>query len=84
MIAGDMNMQLDDEASVALFRKAGLIDASAATGDPCRTTSSQPTSDCDRPDWVWLTPDLQIRSFRIGTIDASDHLPIHVTVAPVE
>jgi len=84
VIAGDMNMQLDDEASVALFHNAGLVDASAATGDPCRTTSSQPTSDCDRPDWVWLTPDLQIRSFRIGTIDASDHLPIHVTVAPVE
>ncbi|MGH2530350.1 MAG: endonuclease/exonuclease/phosphatase family protein [Actinomycetota bacterium] len=84
VIAGDMNMQLDDEASVALFRNAGLVDASAATGDPCRTTSSQPTSDCDRPDWVWLTTDLQIRSFRIGTIDASDHLPIHVTVAFVE
>jgi endonuclease/exonuclease/phosphatase family metal-dependent hydrolase len=81
LIAGDMNMQLDDEASIALFRKAGLVDASAATGDPCRTTSSEPTSECDRPDWVWLTPDLEIRSFRIGALDASDHLPIHVTVA---
>jgi endonuclease/exonuclease/phosphatase family metal-dependent hydrolase len=84
VIAGDMNMQLDDEVSVAQFNDAGLVDASAATGDPCRTTSSQPTSDCDRPDWVWLTADLDIRSFRIGTIDASDHLPIHVTVALVE
>jgi endonuclease/exonuclease/phosphatase family metal-dependent hydrolase len=81
VIAGDMNMQLDDQASIALFREAGLVDASAATGDPCRTTSSQPTSECDRPDWVWLTPDLEIRSFRIGAIEASDHLPIHVTVA---
>ncbi|MGH2660783.1 MAG: hypothetical protein ACRDHS_14270 [Actinomycetota bacterium] len=72
MIAGDMNMQLDDEASISLFRTAGLVDASAATGDP------------RRPDWVWLTTDLHIRSFRIGTIDASDHLPIHVTVAFVE
>jgi len=81
VIAGDMNLQLDDEAAVDLFRDAGLVDASGATGDPCRTTSAQPTSPCDRTDWVWLTPDLEIRSFRIGAIDASDHLPIHVTVA---
>jgi endonuclease/exonuclease/phosphatase family metal-dependent hydrolase len=84
VIAGDLNMQLDDEESVALFRTAGLVDASAETGDPCRTTSSEPTSNCDRPDWVWLTTDLEIRQFRIGTLDASDHLPIHVTVTLTE
>jgi hypothetical protein len=28
-----------------------------------------------------VTTDLEITSFRIGAIDASDHLPIHITVA---
>jgi len=81
VIAGDMNMQPDDEASVARFRDAGLVDAEGAAGDECRTTSSEPLSDCDRPDWIWVTTDLDITSFRIGAIDASDHLPIHITVA---
>jgi endonuclease/exonuclease/phosphatase family metal-dependent hydrolase len=81
VIAGDMNMQPLDTANVALFTGAGLIDAEGATGDPCRTTSAEPTSNCDRPSWVWLTQDLGIHDFWIGTVAASDHLPVHITVA---
>jgi hypothetical protein len=29
---------------------------------------------------VWLTQDLRIVGFRIGTVAASDHLPVHVSV----
>ena len=80
VIAGDMNMEPSDTGNVALFTNSGLVDAEGATGDPCRTTSAEPTSDCDRPSWVWLTQDLGIGDFRIGTVTASDHLPVHVTV----
>ena len=81
VVAGDMNIAPDDP-EVALFTEAGLIDTVAATGDVCRTTSAEPTSDCDRPDWVFVTPDLRIDRLRIGTGGASDHLAIHLTLAP--
>ena len=79
VIAGDMNIAPDDP-EVAMFTDAGLLDAVGATGDPCRTTSAEPTSGCDRPDWVFITPDIGINGLRIGTGGASDHLPIHVTL----
>jgi endonuclease/exonuclease/phosphatase family metal-dependent hydrolase len=65
---------------VQRFIDAGLVDAAGATGDPCRTTSAAPTSECDRPDWVWVSADLGIADFRIGSPSASDHLPVTVTV----
>jgi endonuclease/exonuclease/phosphatase family metal-dependent hydrolase len=46
------------------------------------TTSAEPTSSCDRPDWVFVTPDLGIAELHIGTGGASDHLAIHVTLQP--
>jgi endonuclease/exonuclease/phosphatase family metal-dependent hydrolase len=78
VIAGDLNMQRDDVVNVRRFTGAGLVDAESATGDPCRTTSAEPTSSCDRVSWVFVTPDLEIVGFRIGTATASDHLPVHV------
>jgi endonuclease/exonuclease/phosphatase family metal-dependent hydrolase len=79
VIAGDMNVHPDDP-EVALFTDAGLIDVVGSTGDPCRTTSSEPTSDCDRPDWVFITPDFGVEEVRIGSARVSDHLAMHVTL----
>jgi len=81
VIGGDLNMETKDVANVRRFTAAGLVDAEGATGDPCRTTSAAPTSACDRPDWIWATPDLRIVRFGIGAPSASDHLPVEVTVA---
>jgi endonuclease/exonuclease/phosphatase family metal-dependent hydrolase len=78
IVAGDFNMQPEDVANVRRFTDAGLVDAEGATGDQCRTTSAEPTSDCDRVSWVFVTTDLRILGFRIGTETASDHLPVHV------
>lgn len=79
-IAGDLNMKTTDTANVGRFVSAGLVDAEGASGDPCRTTSAAPTSSCDRPDWIWVSPDLKIARFATGTPSASDHLPVIVTV----
>ena len=81
VIAGDMNIAPDDP-EVALFTDAGFVDVVGATGDPCRTTSAEPTSACDRPDWVFVTPDIRVDHVRIGDTVASDHLAIHVSLAP--
>jgi len=80
VLGGDLNMETTDMESVRRFVSAGLIDAEGATGDPCRTTSAAPTSDCDRPDWVWVSDDLRIAGFEVGAPSASDHLPVEVTV----
>jgi endonuclease/exonuclease/phosphatase family metal-dependent hydrolase len=81
VVGGDLNMETTDTANVERFVAAGLTDAEGATGDACRTTSASPTSDCDRPDWVWVSDDLLIVRFAIGSPSASDHLPVEVTVA---
>ncbi len=70
------------DPEIALFTDAGLVDVVGATGDECRTTSAEPTSDCDRPDWVFITPDVGIERLRIGSGGASDHLAIHMTLRP--
>jgi endonuclease/exonuclease/phosphatase family metal-dependent hydrolase len=79
VLAGDLNVHPDDP-EITLFTDAGLIDVVESTGDPCRTTSSEPTSDCDRPDWVFITPDIGVDDVRIGSARVSDHLAMHVTL----
>jgi endonuclease/exonuclease/phosphatase family metal-dependent hydrolase len=79
VLAGDLNVHPDDP-EITLFADAGLIDVVGSTGDPCRTTSSEPTSDCDRPDWVFITPDIGVDDVRIGSARVSDHLAMHVTL----
>jgi endonuclease/exonuclease/phosphatase family metal-dependent hydrolase len=81
VVAGDMNIAPTDP-EVALFTDTGLIDVIGATGDPCRTTSAEPTSSCDRPDWVFVSPELGIDAVRIGDTVASDHLAVHATLRP--
>jgi endonuclease/exonuclease/phosphatase (EEP) superfamily protein YafD len=76
-----MNMEPTDVRSVRRFEAAGLVDAATATGAPCRTTSAEPTSPCDRPDWVWVSDEVEMVRFSIGPPSASDHLPIEVTVS---
>ncbi len=81
VVAGDMNMEVSDQSDVRRFTDAGLRDVERATGDPCRATSAEPTSGCDRPSWMLVTSDLGIVSFRIGQPSASDHLPLYLSVS---
>jgi endonuclease/exonuclease/phosphatase family metal-dependent hydrolase len=73
VIAGDLNLH-PDEPEVAELE--GLIDVVEATGDRCRATSAEPVRPCDRPDWILLTPGAEVSTIAIGTVPASDHLPL--------
>lgn len=73
VIAGDLNLHPDDPDAGSL---SGWTDAVAETGDRCRTTSAEPTKECDRPDWILTTPDVSVLDLVIGSTPASDHLPI--------
>jgi endonuclease/exonuclease/phosphatase family metal-dependent hydrolase len=81
IMAGDLNMQPGEE-DVQLFLDAGLVSVQDAIGDPCEPTSFEPKPEkpCDRPDWIFATPDLTLVDFDITRTPASDHLPIAVTV----
>jgi endonuclease/exonuclease/phosphatase family metal-dependent hydrolase len=81
ILAGDMNMQPGEE-DVQLFVHAGLVSVQDAIGDPCEPTAFEPDPEkpCDRPDWIFATPDLRLADFVTIRTPASDHLPIAVTV----
>jgi len=80
IVAGDMNLQPSDALDVAMFRRAGLISAQDVAGQGDRSTATDPGVAGDRPDWFFVTADLAVREFSIGSSRASDHLPLFVTV----
>ncbi len=78
VIAGDLNLHPDEPEVSELD---GLVDVVEATGDRCRPSSAEPIRPCDRPDWILLAPGLTVQDLQIGTVAASDHLPLVATLA---
>ena len=56
------------------------VEVDVVCGDPCRTASAAPTSQCDRPDWRFIKPDLRAGGLRTGTGGARDDLAMRVTL----
>ncbi|MEO8475638.1 MAG: endonuclease/exonuclease/phosphatase family protein [Actinomycetota bacterium] len=79
VIAGDMNMQPGDD-DVAAFTGAGLVSVQDAIGVPSEPTARDPVFPGDRVDWIFATSDLRTSEFEIAHSDASDHLPLAVTI----
>jgi endonuclease/exonuclease/phosphatase family metal-dependent hydrolase len=78
VVLGDFNAT-PDSREMAILRAAGLRDAFALAGrGPGFTFSSDNPQ--RRIDYIWLSPDLVARDFRIMPGQASDHLGIAVTV----
>ena len=76
VIAGDMNAYPDSE-EIAMFTAAGFVSAQDEAG-----MGDLPTSwpDGTRIDYVFTTPDLGRSDFARPYSEASDHLPLAVTV----
>ena len=81
IIAGDMNVQPTQE-NAALFTDAGLVSAQDVTGHGSSSTARDPNFPGDRVDWIFGSSDLVFSEFSILESEASDHLPVLVTVAP--
>lgn len=79
IIAGDMNMQPKDPDRRA-FDDAGLVSAQDATGNGKLSSAAHPNFPGDRPDWIFGSPEVLFTEFRIDQSEASDHLPLAVTV----
>ncbi|HXV92523.1 MAG TPA: hypothetical protein VD813_04430, partial [Pseudonocardia sp.] len=65
---------------VALLERAGFVSAQDEAGDPSATTARDPAFPGDRVDWIWRTTGLTASSFAILQSEASDHLPLVVTL----
>jgi endonuclease/exonuclease/phosphatase family metal-dependent hydrolase len=76
VIAGDMNAEPDSE-EFATFAEAGFASAQDAAGRGDLPTSWR---DGTRVDYVFATPDLLLSGFARPYSEASDHLPLAVTV----
>ncbi len=78
LIMGDMNAHPGD-TDMQLFLDAGLTSAQDATGkaDLLTFSSAEPV---ERIDWIFGTAEFSFKDFEIPSTQASDHLPLLVTV----
>lgn len=78
LISGDMNAHPED-ADTAMFAAAGLTSAQDVAGDPTALTFSS-ADPYERIDYIYATAELSFADFVIPQTQASDHLPLAVTV----
>jgi len=78
LIMGDLNA-LPDSQAVTEMLDAGLIDISREIGEQPTFTYSSVTPD-HQIDYIFVTPDLGFSDFVIPRTQASDHLPLVVTI----
>ena len=78
VIAGDMN-DFPDSEEFAAFTSAGFLSAQDEAGQGDLPTSWR---DGTRIDYIFVTPDLGMSDFLRPYTEASDHLPLVVTILP--
>jgi endonuclease/exonuclease/phosphatase family metal-dependent hydrolase len=78
VLLGDLNAT-PDAREITFLKDAGLRDAFALAGQGSGLTYSS-ASPQRRIDYIWVSPDLTPRDFRVLPGQASDHLGIAVTV----
>ncbi|MEX1071612.1 MAG: endonuclease/exonuclease/phosphatase family protein [Anaerolineales bacterium] len=78
IIMGDFNA-LPDSRAIELFLEAGLIDISREIGEQPTYTYSSFNPD-HQIDYIFVTNDLGYSDFSIPKTQASDHLPLVVTI----
>ncbi|MGH7417661.1 MAG: endonuclease/exonuclease/phosphatase family protein, partial [Candidatus Rokuibacteriota bacterium] len=78
VVLGDLNAT-PDAREIVMLKDAGLRDAFALAGEGSGLTYSSVTPE-RRIDYIWVSPDLRPRDFRVLPGQASDHLGIVVTV----
>jgi endonuclease/exonuclease/phosphatase family metal-dependent hydrolase len=75
---GDLNAT-PDAKEIGMLRDAGLLDAFAAIGkgNGFSWPSDKPNQ---RIDYIWYSPDLNVRDLQMPPSTASDHLGVAVTI----
>ena len=74
IILGDFNAE-PDSPEMTMLREAGLVDAAAqVSSSPTNTFDS--VSRYQRIDYIWVSPDLNVKEVFVPGTTASDHLPV--------
>ena len=74
IILGDFNAE-PDSPEMTMLREAGLVDAAAqVSSSPTNTFDSD--SRYQRIDYIWVSPDLNVKEVFVPGTTASDHLPV--------
>ncbi|MDT0268224.1 endonuclease/exonuclease/phosphatase family protein [Streptomyces sp. DSM 44915] len=76
VLAGDLNAR-PDTAEIETIRATGLHSAQDEAGDPGLDTAVAPPR---RVDWIFGAPEVAFGDFELIDTNASDHLPLAVTV----
>lgn len=72
VIGGDFNMSPDEDA-IRMIEDAGLVDATGATGQETWTSE-----DGRRIDFLFVSPDLIIKTSTVPDVSTSDHRPVAI------
>lgn len=81
VLLGDLNGRPEDR-EIKLLEEAGLLDSFVDSGETGQGFTSPSDGPNRRIDYVWTSPDLKSTDYASIEIQASDHLPVAVTVAP--
>lgn len=80
IILGDLNTRPEEDEIQLLF-DAGLVDSWSVAGSGAGNTYSS-DDPFKRIDWIWHTPDMISQDAKVLRSNASDHLPVIVTILP--
>lgn len=94
ILVGDLNMT-PRHPSYLRIAHLGMVDAFAHAGKgrgltfPVslgKSTNNLPVPPVVRFDYIWVTPDVRVRSCHVGAMTGSDHLPVvaDITLGPVD
>lgn len=79
VLLGDLNGEPRDR-EIMMLAEAGLLDAFVDSGKSGHGSTSPSDGPNRRIDYVWISPDLKSTDYRSIESQASDHLPVTVTV----
>ncbi len=78
VILGDLNAE-PDAPEIVLLREAGLVDALAGA-QPTSAYTYHSSGLYQRIDYIWVSPDLEVKEAHVPFSNASDHLPVVVLI----
>ena len=79
VLLADLN-GIPEDQEIKMLEEAGLLDSFVDAGETGHGFTSPSDGPTRRIDYVWTSPDLKSRNYSSAESQASDHLPVAVTV----
>ena len=79
VLLADLN-GIPEDQEIKMLEEAGLLDSFVDAGETGHGFTSPSDGPSRRIDYVWTSPDLKSRNYSSAESQASDHLPVAVTI----